>query len=76
MYEQVMGWREVLNCVYLSPDRCHGALHLPYLMVIAPGHTPAIPLPALTMQAGAVLTHLRKLHYEGPHIARCGRGKQ
>jgi hypothetical protein len=76
MYEQVMGWREVLDCVYLSPDRCHGALHLPYLMVVPPCHTPAIPLPALAMQASAVLTHLRKLHYEGLHIARCGCGKQ
>jgi hypothetical protein len=76
MYEQVMGWREVLDCGCLGPDRCHRVLRLPGLMVVPPCHAPAIPLPALAMQPGTVLTHARKLHYEGAHIARCGRGKQ
>src|SRR5215831_16471730 len=76
MYEQVMGWREVLDCVSLGPDRCHRVLHLPRRMVVPPGHTPAIPLPTLAMQPGAVLAHLRKLLYERSHIARCGRGQQ
>ena len=62
MHEQVTGGREVLDDVCLSPDRGYGVLHLPCLTVVSPGHTPAIPLPALAAQAGAVLTHPRKLH--------------
>src|SRR5262249_33417332 len=69
MHEQVAGWREVLDGVYFSPDRCHGVLHLPGLMVVSPGHTPAIPLPALAMQAGAVLAHACKLPNVWSHIA-------
>src|SRR5215813_13307988 len=76
MYEQVMGWREVLDCGCLGPNRCHRVLRLPCLTVVPPGRTPAIPLPALTMQAGIMLAHVCKLHYEGSHIARRGRGKQ
>jgi len=76
MHEQVMGWREVLDCVYLGPDWRHRVLHLPHRTVVPPCHTPAIPLPTLAMQASAVLAHARELHYERPHIARCGRGQQ
>jgi hypothetical protein len=76
MHEQVASGRKVLDYVCLSPDGCHRVLRLPCLMAVPPCHTPAISLPALAMQPGTVLTHLRKLHYEGSHIARCGRGKQ
>src|SRR5438105_273798 len=49
MHEQVAGWREVLDGVYLGPDRRHGVLYLPYLTVVPPCHTPAVSLPALAM---------------------------
>src|SRR4029453_19088554 len=41
MYEQVMGWREVLDCGCPGPDRCHRVLRLPGLMVVPPCHAPA-----------------------------------
>src|SRR6059036_3388092 len=70
MHEQVAGWWEALDRLRLGPDGRYRALHLPAITLVPPCHTPAVSLPALAMQPGAVLTHLGKLHHERAHIAR------